>query len=142
MRAELPVQLVGLGRELPAYGSARASGLDLSAAIPESVVVTVGRPIKIPTGIAVQIPEGYEGHVRPRSGRTLRGLAVYYGTIDSDYRGEISVIVSAIGGYHVILPGERIAQLVIAPVVRLVPIQVAELEATGRGDGGFGSTGA
>jgi dUTP pyrophosphatase len=127
---------------LPAYQTAGASGLDLCAAA--DTVVAVGRVSLIRTGIAVEIPDGHEGQVRPRSGLSSRGLAVTLGTIDSDYRGEISVIATAIGSPVTIERHTRIAQLVIAPVARceVVEITAAEITPTARGAGGFGSTGA
>jgi dUTP pyrophosphatase len=130
---------------LPAYHRAGASGLDLLADIKQAIALASLERCAVPTGIAIQIPSGYEGQVRPRSGRALReGLTLLNtpGTIDSDYRGEIQVIVVNLGREPVsIEPGDRIAQLVIAPVARVELVEVEELDDTPRGGGGFGHTG-
>jgi dUTP diphosphatase len=128
---------------LPAYMSAGASGLDLTAA--EEVSLAPGARALVPTGLAVSIPPGFEGQVRPRSGIADRaGVTVLNapGTIDSDFRGEVRVLLINLGHEPVRLPrGERIAQLVVAPVARIVWDEVPSLDATVRGAGGFGSTG-
>ena len=130
---------------LPAYHSAGAAGLDLLADVEQTIALAPLERCAVPTGIAVEIPPGYEGQVRPRSGRALReGLTLLNtpGTIDSDYRGEIQVIVVNLGREPVsIEPGDRIAQLVIAPVARVELVEVEELDDTSRGGGGFGHTG-
>ncbi len=130
---------------LPAYHSAGAAGMDLLADIEQAIALAPLERYAVPTGIAVEIPSGYEGQVRPRSGRALReGLTLLNtpGTIDPDYRGEIQVIVVNLGREPVsIEPGDRIAQLVIAPVARVELVEVVELEDTHRGGGGFGHTG-
>lgn len=130
---------------LPAYHSAGASGLDLLADMEQAIALEPLERCAVPTGIAIEIPPGYEGQVRPRSGRALReGLTLLNtpGTIDSDYRGEIQVIVVNLGREPVsIEPGDRIAQLVIAPVARVELVEVEELDDTHRGGGGFGHTG-
>ena len=135
----------GEGLELPSYATPGAAGCDLRAAIAETLSVLPGGRTLLPTGLAVAIPEGYEGQVRMRSGLAVRhGLALLNapGTIDSDYRGEIRVILANLGAEPVtIARGERIAQLVIAPVARARFREVAELPATSRDAGGFGSTG-
>lgn len=135
----------GEGLELPSYATEGAAGCDLRAAIAESLTLLPGGRTLLPTGLAVAIPEGYEGQVRMRSGLAVRhGLALLNapGTIDSDYRGEIRVILANLGAEPVtIARGERIAQLVIAPVARALFREVAELPATSRDAGGFGSTG-
>jgi dUTP pyrophosphatase len=130
---------------LPRYQSAHAAGMDLIADIEASLeIVSMGRAA-VPTGIAVEIPPGFEGQVRPRSGRALEeGLTVVNspGTIDADYRGEIKVLLVNLGNAPItISPGDRIAQLVIAPVARVEIVEVAELEPSSRGGGGFGHTG-
>ncbi len=133
---------------LPAALTAGSAGLDLCAAIEGERVLAPGERALVPTGFALAIPPGYEGQVRPRSGLALRhGLTIPNapGTIDSDYRGELCVILQN-GGHEpfVLRRGERIAQLVVAAVARpvLVEVEAAEgLGATGRGDGGFGHTG-
>jgi dUTP pyrophosphatase len=130
---------------LPAYATADAAGVDLAAAIDVPVTLAPGERKDVPTGIAVALPAGWEGQVRPRSGLALRhGITILNspGTIDADYRGEIRVILANLGSAPVtIARGERIAQLVIAPVSRAEWQVVGELPATARGPGGFGSTG-
>ncbi len=135
----------GEGLELPAYATPGAVGCDLRAAIETELTITPGERTLVPTGIAVAIPEGYEGQVRMRSGLAHeKGLALLNapGTIDSDYRGEIRVIVANLGSEPVTLErGDRIAQLVFAPVARARFEKVTELPPTPRDSGGFGSTG-
>ena len=135
----------GEGLELPAYASAGAAGIDLAAAVDQSLTLNPEHRALVPTGIAIALPEGYEGQVRPRSGLALKhGLTVLNspGTIDCDYRGELQVILANLGTEPVtIRRGDRIAQLVIAPVTRAEIRRVAELPETMRGAGGFGSTG-
>jgi len=130
---------------LPEYMTPHAAGMDLYADLEEELLLEPGARILIPTGIAIALPEGYEAQVRPRSGLALRhGITMLNapGTIDSDYRGEIGVIVVNHGEVpFVVRPGERIAQLVVAPVVRAVLQDVEELDETARGNGGFGHTG-
>ena len=142
----IPVLRVG-GRgeplELPRHQTAGAAGMDLRA--DEPVDLAPGERRLVPTGIAVAIPPGWEGQVRPRSGLALKfglGMPNAPGTIDSDYRGEVGVILVNWGQERVQLArGERIAQLVVAPVTRASLVLVADLPDTGRGGGGFGSTG-
>ncbi len=135
----------GAGLPLPAYATADAAGVDLAAALEAPLTLAPGAREAVPTGIALALPAGWEGQVRPRSGLALRhGVTVLNspGTIDADYRGEIRVILANLGNAPVtIARGERIAQLVIAPVSRAVWEVVADLPATARGSGGFGSTG-
>lgn len=138
----------GEGLPLPSYQTAGAAGLDLLAAIPAAAPLTLaagGRAL-VPTGIAVAIPVGHEAQVRPRSGLAARhGLTILNapGTIDADYRGEIQVVLANLGDETVtITRGMRIAQLVIAPVVHAHILEVASLDETKRGSGGFGSTGS
>jgi dUTP pyrophosphatase len=128
------------------YATDGASGLDLCAHISCERVVEVGRRWKFDTGITLAIPEGYEGQVRGRSGLAINhGVIAAMGTIDADYRGPIAVILINTGhDSFIIRPGDRIAQLVIAPVTRITPVlvdSVADLGETVRGAGGFGSTG-
>ena len=137
----------GAGLPLPAYQSAHAAGLDLPAAVPQDAPVTLapGERGLIATGFAIALPDGFEAQVRPRSGLAARhGVTVLNtpGTIDADYRGEIQVILINLGSEpFIVTRGMRIAQLVVAPVVR-VSIEVAvELSGTSRGGAGFGSTG-
>ena len=135
----------GQGLELPRYASAGAAGADICAA--EAVPhLAPGERVAVPTGFALEVPPGFEVQVRPRSGLALNhGLTVLNapGTVDSDYRGEVRVILVNLGREAVtVARGERIAQLVVAPVTRAAFTEVAELAAAARGDGGFGSTGA
>jgi len=133
----------GEGLPLPSYATAGAAGLDVVAA--ESLALAPGARQAVATGFALAIPPGYEVQVRPRSGLALKhGITCLNtpGTIDSDYRGEVKVILANLGDAPFeIARGERIAQLVPAPVQRAAFLEVAELEDTERGDGGFGSTG-
>jgi dUTP pyrophosphatase len=137
----------GEGLPLPAYQSAHAAGLDLLAAVPENapLVLAPGKHAMVPTGLAIALPQGFEAQVRPRSGLAAKhGVTVLNapGTIDADYRGEISVILINHGAEpFAIRRGERIAQMVIAPVVQARLNPVDSLPDTGRGSGGFGSTG-
>ncbi|MFQ5352920.1 MAG: dUTP diphosphatase [Candidatus Binatia bacterium] len=129
----------------PRYMTAGAVGLDLFAALDEAILLGPGRRVLVPCGFAIAIPRGYEGQVRPRSGLALReGLFIPNspGTIDPDFRGEVSVILANFGDGEVeIQPGKRVAQLVIAPVVRVRLEERLELDKTPRGGGGFGHTG-
>lgn len=130
---------------IPGYATEHAAGVDLHAAIEVPLVLAPGERTLVPTGLALEIPDGFEGQVRPRSGLALKqGIALVNapGTIDADYRGEIGIIVINHGQDPVTFaPGDRIAQLVIAPVTRVVFEAVAELSATRRATGGFGHTG-
>ena len=147
MEIAVAIQMLphGEGLEIPAYATSGAAGCDLRAAIEADLVIAPGGRSLVPTGVAVAIPPGYEGQVRMRSGLALRGgLALLNapGTIDSDYRGEIRVILANLGSEPVALKrGDRVAQLVFAPVVRARFEKVSELPASERKDGGFGSTG-
>ena len=137
----------GAGLVLPSYATDGAAGMDIPAAVDEDAPLTIapGERAAVPTGLALAIPEGYEIQIRPRSGLALRhGLTVANapGTIDSDYRGEVKAILINLGtSDFVISRGMRIAQMVIAPVTRATLERVESLPETGRGDGGFGSTG-
>ena len=132
---------------LPAYQSAFAAGLDLMAAVPDDAPLTLVPSARalVPTGLAIALPAGFEGQVRPRSGLAVRqGLTVLNapGTIDADYRGEVQVLLVNFGSESIsVTRGMRIAQLVIAPVSRAQVNEVANLDETLRGVGGFGSTG-
>jgi dUTP diphosphatase len=133
---------------LPSYQSAHAAGLDLLAAVPATAPLTIAPRERalVPTGLAIALPENHEGQIRPRSGLAARhGLTVLNapGTIDADYRGEIQVLLINLGTEpETITRGMRIAQLIIAPVVRAHILDVASLDETSRGSGGFGSTGS
>ncbi|HOH31820.1 MAG TPA: dUTP diphosphatase [Candidatus Hydrogenedentes bacterium] len=130
---------------LPAYETEHASGLDLRAAVTEDLVLRPGQRAAVPTGLCIAIPPGYEGQVRPRSGLALRnGISMINspGTIDADYRGEVKVLLVNLGDApFTIRRGDRIAQLVVASVARVHWNQVARLDDTARGSGGFGHTG-
>ncbi len=130
---------------LPEPATPGSAGVDLRACVPQPVVLLPGRRALIPTGFCVALPPGYEGQVRPRSGLALRhGLTMLNtpGTIDSDYRGEIAVIAINLGQEPVTISrGDRIAQLVVAPVTRARFVLAEELPPTGRAAGGFGHTG-
>lgn len=138
----------GEGLSLPTYQSAHAAGLDLLAAVPDAtpLVLQPGQYTRVPTGLSIALPEGFEAQVRPRSGLAARhGITVLNapGTVDADYRGEISVLLINHGGApFTIRRGERIAQMVIASVTRAEFVPVTSLSPTARGSGGFGSTGS
>lgn len=133
------------GLPLPAYETPQSAGMDLRAALPEPLDLHPGERKLIPTGLRIAVPLGYEAQVRPRSGLAIKqGITMLNspGTIDADYRGEVMVIAINHGQEMVRFNhGDRIAQLVLAPVVRALVREVAQLDATERGEGGFGSTG-
>ncbi|HMA16947.1 MAG TPA: dUTP diphosphatase [Thermoanaerobaculia bacterium] len=135
----------GEGLDLPAYATDGSAGCDLRAAIEAELTITPGGRTLVPTGIAVAIPPGYEGQVRMRSGLAHdKGLALLNapGTVDSDYRGELRIIIANLGSEPAtIRRGDRIAQIVFAPVARVRFERVSELPPTTRNTGGFGSTG-
>ena len=137
----------GEGLPLPAYQSAHAAGLDLLAAVPEDapLILAPGKHALVPTGLTIALPPGYEAQVRPRSGLAAKhGVTVLNapGTVDADYRGEIGVLLINHGtAPFEVRRGERIAQMVIASVVRAELVPATSLSATDRGSGGFGSTG-
>lgn len=136
----------GADLPLPEAATAGSAGADLRAAVGEDLVLAPGARALVPTGLVLELPEGYEGQVRPRSGLALRhGLTLLNspGTIDSDYRGEVQVIVANLGqAPFVVRRGERIAQLVVARVERAEFVEVEELSPSARGGGGFGSSGS
>jgi dUTP pyrophosphatase len=140
-------EMEAAGLPLPTYATADAAGMDLCAAIPAETPVTLppgGRAL-VTTGLRIAIPAGYEGQIRPRSGLAIQhgvGLVNAPGTLDSDYRGVVQIILINWGhAPFTIRRGDRIAQLVIAPITRAVPVEVETLDPTPRGEGGFGSTG-
>lgn len=141
----LRISLVRETSTPPTYSTYGASGLDIYADHSNPCYLTPGEIDLIPSGVIMEIPEGYEGNVRPRSGLAKRhGVVAIEGTIDCDYRGEIGVLLGNFGANKFwIEPGMKIAQIVIQSVARvqLVPVSQEELTKTGRGDGGFGSTG-
>jgi dUTP pyrophosphatase len=133
------------GAFVPAYETKGAAGADLKARIAGPVVIPPLGRARIPTALVLEIPPGYEGQVRPRSGLAVRyGVTVLNspGTIDADYRGELGIILVNLGQEpFTVHDGDRIAQLVIAPVIRAQMVETASLSETERGEGGFGSTG-
>ncbi len=133
------------GLPLPAYATPGAAGLDVCAAVDADLVLAPGARALVPTGFAIAVPDGYEAQVRPRSGLALRHgilLPNAPGTIDSDYRGEVKIIVLNAGSEPVAIHrGDRIAQLVFAPVLRVAFDEQTTLPETSRGSGGFGHTG-
>lgn len=144
---DIRVELLPHGVGLPAPATAGAAGIDLAAAVPDDAPLTLspGARALVPTGLALALPEGFEGQVRPRSGLAAHhGVTVLNapGTVDADYRGEVKVILINLGTEpFVVRRGERIAQLVVAPVTAVTLVPVATLPRTVRGTGGFGSTG-
>jgi dUTP pyrophosphatase len=145
MRVRIQRQPSGYDLPLPDAATSGSAGLDLTAAIEGELTLAPGARDLVPTGFAIALPDGFEAQVRPRSGLALRHgivLANSPGTIDADYRGEIKVILLNAGSEpFVIQRGDRIAQLVVAPVVRAEWDEVDTLDATERGEGGFGHTG-
>ena len=144
---DLPVRRLAHACDLPlpAYATAHAAGLDLQAAVDDSVTLSPGGRALVPTGIAIALPEGFEAQVRPRSGLAARhGVTVLNspGTVDADYRGEVAVVLINHGETPFrIERGMRIAQLVVAPVTTVCWREAADLTETARAGGGFGSTG-
>lgn len=135
------------GIELPAYETAGAAGMDLRAAVEEGAPLVLGPGTRalVPTGFIFEVPEGFEAQIRPRSGLAIKnGITCLNtpGTVDSDYRGEVKVILANLGQEDFVIErGMRIAQMVIAPVTQVAVFEVSEASATTRGAGGFGSTG-
>lgn len=136
----------GEGLPLPSYMSAHAAGADLCAAVQQDTVIEAGARAMIPTGFAIALPDGYEAQVRPRSGLALKNGVTCLnspGTIDADYRGPLNVILANLGSEpFTVRRGDRIAQLVIAPVTRALFDLAEELDETQRAGNGFGSTGS
>jgi dUTP pyrophosphatase len=135
----------GLGLPLPGYATAGAAGMDLHAAVESDLILQPGERALVSTGLRIALPPGYEAQVRPRSGLAIRhGISMVNtpGTIDEDFRGVLSVILINHGQEpFTVRRGDRIAQMIVAPVVRAVWDEVEELPATDRGEGGFGHTG-
>ena len=141
----IPIKRLGDSRvDLPRYMTDGASGMDLFAALATPIELAPLARARVPCGFAIAIPRGYEGQVRPRSGAAWKhGLSIPNapGTIDSDYRGEVAVLLVNLGSDRVTIEaGQRIAQLVICPVVRATLVEVTDLDDTARGSGGFGHT--
>ncbi|HCA80908.1 MAG TPA: dUTP diphosphatase [Bacteroidetes bacterium] len=130
---------------LPAYATAGSAGMDLTAAVESEVTIQPAETVLIPTALSIELPEGFEAQVRPRSGLAIKhqiGILNSPGTIDSDYRGEVKVIMSNFGKQpFVVRRGDRIAQMVIQRYARVEWVEVEDLEKTARGGGGFGHTG-
>ncbi len=144
----LRISIARNGAQLPTYATEGAAGLDLTACITTPLIISPGEHLRVPTGLAMALPAGHEGQVRPRSGLAAKhGVTVLNapGTIDEDYRGEVEVILINLGREpFTIQRGDRIAQLVVAPVTRIrveLADDAASLGSTERGGGGFGSTG-
>ena len=135
----------GNGLELPAYATVDSAGLDLRAAVDDTVDLAPGARVLVPTGLAIALPSGHEAQLRPRSGLALKhGITVINspGTVDADYRGEVKVALINLGTEpFAIERGMRIAQMVVAPVTRAALVEVEALDVTARGAGGHGSTG-
>lgn len=147
MSLVLKIKRLDHARELPlpAYATLDAAGLDLCSASKEVLEIQTGQRVLVPTGLVMEIPRGYEGQVRPRSGLALKhGISLVNtpGTIDSDYRGEVKIIMINLGDQPFSIHyGDRIAQLVIGPVIQAQIQEVDDLTDSARGQGGFGSTG-
>ena len=149
MSVDVRVKRLPHGKDLPlpTYQTESSAGLDLLAAIPphSSLVIEPGGRDLVPTGLAIELPEGFEAQIRPRSGLALKkGVTLVNtpGTIDADYRGEIGVIIINHGSEPFeIFRGDRIAQMIVAPIVQARLVEVEELTSSDRGAGGFGSTG-
>lgn len=135
---KLKVKLLHPDAKMPFRGP-ESSGLDLYAC--EDILLEKGQVGKIQTGIAVEMPPGYEGHIRPRSSMGLRGVVPIFGTIDPGYRGSLTMPTISFVDDYFVRKGDRVAQLVICPYGHFDPIQVEELTLSERGEGGFGSTG-
>lgn len=131
--------------ELPQYATTHSAGMDLKANIPESITIEPLKRVLVPTGLYIELPEGYEAQIRPRSGLAVKhgiGLVNTPGTIDTDYRGEIKIILVNLSDQpFVLIPGERIAQMVVAKFERVDWVIADKLGESERGEGGFGSTG-
>ncbi|MDQ7797346.1 MAG: dUTP diphosphatase [Candidatus Edwardsbacteria bacterium] len=142
---KIKISLLSDSARMPEYSTVHSSGMDLKAAIGKPIKIKPGQISLVPTGLALEIPPGFEGQVRPRSGLAIKhGISIVNapGTIDADYRGEVGVILINLGKkIFTIQPGDRIAQLVIAPVVKAELVKVRSLNNTARGQGGFGHTG-
>ena len=146
MKSFLNIQIVRQpGAQLPRYMTEHAAGMDIHAAVAEDIIIKPGERVLVGTGLAVAIPPGYEAQIRPRSGLAIRdGITLLNspGTIDADYRGEIKIIIINHGRENFIVrSGDRLAQMIISPVVRCVWEEKHELDESQRGSGGFGHTG-
>ncbi len=140
----LKVKLIRPGAKMPRRATQGSTGLDLFACLDKDDAIALGTmPRMVPTGIAIEVPRGYDVQLRPRSGLSARGVGVTFGTVDSDYRGEVMVTMYLFDrrASFEVRDGDRIAQMVISTVAQVEVVQVAELEMTERGHGGHGSTG-
>ncbi|TGM80483.1 dUTP diphosphatase [Leptospira bouyouniensis] len=141
----LQIQILKEGAVVPEYKTEGSAGMDLTACLSENLILPKGEVVFVPTGLAMAIPEGYEGQIRPRSGFSTKHRIIMPnspGTIDSDYRGEVLIPLLNLSGEDFVLePGTRVAQIVFQSVAKLTVKLVPKLEATVRGSGGFGSTG-
>ncbi len=146
-KVQISIQTLEHGEDLPlpSYETADSAGMDLRAAVTDVMEVAVGDIVLVPTGFKIALPSGFEAQIRPRSGLALKKgitLSNSPGTIDADYRGEVGVILQNLGKEPFCIErGDRIAQMVIAPVTQAVWLQQSDLSETERGNGGFGSTG-
>lgn len=142
MSIELRVRRLHPNAQLPVRATEAATGFDLYACLSEPVILTQ-TPQKIPCGIAIEFPYGYDVQVRPRSGLSSKGVGVAFGTVDADYRGELLVTMYTFGDLqrYELRDGDRIAQMVVAPLAAVEAVEVSELTETLRGVGGHGSTG-
>ncbi len=140
----LKIKRLSQRARLPSRATEGASGLDLHACLPHGELPLGPDPVRVPTGVAIEFPAGYDAQVRPRSGLSLQGVGVAFGTIDSDYRGEVLVTMWVFGSKkeHVVRNGDRIAQLVIGRLADVMVEEADELAPSARGAGGHGSTGA
>lgn len=142
--SEVEVKVINKSaHRLPEYKTLMSAGMDLKANITEMWKLNPGERVMVPTGLYIELPEGYEAQIRPRSGLSLKdGIVAILGTIDADYRGEVGVILANISNQpYSINPGDRLAQMVVSEVSRVKWNEVSELNKTERGTGGFGSTG-
>lgn len=140
----LRVKRLRPGARLPSRATGGSTGLDLYACLSDPAFVDIGRdPVNVPTGLALEVPPGYDAQIRPRSGLSARGVMATFGTLDSDYRGEVLVTLYCVGSLssYRIHDGDRIAQLVVARTASLPIVEVEALSSSERGEGGHGSTG-
>ena len=139
----LKIQRLHPRAQMPARATDGASGLDLYACLPDGDLLLGPDPVRVPAGVAIEVPAGYDVQVRPRSGLSLKGVGCSFGTVDSDYRGEVLVTMWTFGSLreHRLSHGDRIAQLVVARLAELPVVEVEALTPSARGGGGHGSTG-
>ncbi len=140
----LKIQRLHPRAQLPTRATPEASGLDLYACLPEGDLTLGPDPKRVPTGVALETPPGFDAQIRPRSGLSLKGVGVAFGTVDSDYRGEVLVTMWVFGSRteHRVRHGDRVAQLVVSRLAELPVVEVEALSTSSRGDKGHGSTGS